>query len=191
MISDCLVHDTVAVYLFQKTLIKFLKSNLTWPIHHIIYFSDGAPTQYKNRKNFINLCNHQNDFGVPAEWHFFATSHGKGPCDGIGGTVKRLADNHQIMTPRPGMYTEGGRTGIPPPPSLSSPPLPPPEISKETKKTPEISKKIFLFEFHLSLNFIMSNETLIPRLGVVGRGLVLMYSLYYVCATIRSTVFFF
>lgn len=23
-------------------------------------------------------------------WSFFATSHGKSPCDGIGGTIKRL-----------------------------------------------------------------------------------------------------
>ena len=29
------------------------------------------------------------DFGLECEWHFFATSHGKGSCDGIGGTVKR------------------------------------------------------------------------------------------------------
>ena len=39
---------------------------------------------------------------------FFATSHGKGPCDGLGGTVKRLAAkaslqqryNEEIMTPQ-------------------------------------------------------------------------------------------
>jgi len=31
------------------------------------------------------------DFGVAAEWHFSATSHGKGACDGVGGTVKRFA----------------------------------------------------------------------------------------------------
>ena len=31
------------------------------------------------------------DFGVPAEWHFHATAHGKGPCDDIGGNLKRLA----------------------------------------------------------------------------------------------------
>ena len=45
---------------------------------------------------------------MPAEWHFFATSHGKGPCDGVGGTVKRLAAraslqrtcDKQILTPR-------------------------------------------------------------------------------------------
>ena len=42
-----------------------------------IYFSDGAGSQYKDYKN-------------KAEWHFFATSHGKRPCDVIGGTLKRL-----------------------------------------------------------------------------------------------------
>ena len=73
----------------------------------IFYFSDGAASQYKNRKNFNNLCHHQADFGVTAEWHFSATSHGKGACDGRGGTVKRLATRtslqrpyeNQIMTP--------------------------------------------------------------------------------------------
>ena len=37
----------------------------------------------------MNLCNHVNDFGFHAIWLFFATSHGKSPCDGIGGTVIR------------------------------------------------------------------------------------------------------
>ena len=69
--------------------------------------SDGASGQYKNRKNFINLTYHMEDFKVAAEWHFFPTSHGKGPCDGIGGTLKRLASraslqkiNNPIRTPR-------------------------------------------------------------------------------------------
>ena len=73
-----------------------------------VYFSDGAVSQYKNKKNFLNLVNHNDDFGMPAEWHFFATSHGKGPCDKLGGTVKRLAamaslqktQNDQIQTPQ-------------------------------------------------------------------------------------------
>ena len=42
-----------------------------------------------------------------AKWNFFATSYGKQPCDGIGGTVKRLAAKaslqrnleNQIVTP--------------------------------------------------------------------------------------------
>ena len=28
---------------------------------------------------------------IPAEWRFHATAHGKGPCDGIRGNLKRLA----------------------------------------------------------------------------------------------------
>jgi hypothetical protein len=46
--------------------------------------------------------------GVPAEWHFFATSQGKSACDALEGTVKRLEARaslqqpytDQIMTPR-------------------------------------------------------------------------------------------
>ncbi len=64
-----------------------------------IYFSDGAASQYKNRKNFLNLAWHQHDFGIPAEWHFFATSHGKGSCDGVGGTVKHLAAGASLQRP--------------------------------------------------------------------------------------------
>ena len=53
------------------------------------------------------MCFHEDDFGISAEWHFYATSHGKGACDGVGGSVKRLAAraslqkpyNDQIMTP--------------------------------------------------------------------------------------------
>ena len=107
VISDCLHHDTVAVYLFQKSMIAFLKRVLPSSPKKIVYFSDGAASQYKNRKNFINLCNHEADFGIQAEWHFSATSHGKGASDGVGGTVKRLAARaslqrpyeQQIMTP--------------------------------------------------------------------------------------------
>ena len=73
----------------------------------IIYFSDGAASQYKNRKNFLNLYHHQADFGTEAEWHFSATSHEKSAVNGLGGTVKHLAVRaslhrpykHQIMTP--------------------------------------------------------------------------------------------
>ena len=93
IISDCLHHDTVAVYTFQKCLIRYLKCVLLEQLKpkKIVYFSDGAGSQYKNRKNFVNLYLHQEDFDVSAEWHFSATSHGKGACDGLGGTVKRLA----------------------------------------------------------------------------------------------------
>ncbi len=90
VISDCNNHDVIAVHLFQTRLINFLKSSHD-SICKISYFSDGCAAQYKNCKNFLNLCHHKEDFDIDGEWHFFATSHGKGPCDGVGGSVKRLA----------------------------------------------------------------------------------------------------
>jgi hypothetical protein len=52
------------------------------------FFYNGAASQYKNRRNFINFCYHKDDFDVDIEWHFFAPSHSKGACDGIGQTMK-------------------------------------------------------------------------------------------------------
>ena len=39
---------------------------------------------------------HEHDFNFKAEQHFFATSHGKSPCDVIGGTIKRQATNRSL-----------------------------------------------------------------------------------------------
>lgn len=90
VISDCLHHDAVSVYAYHNIVIKYLKEKFD-TVNKIYYFTDGAPQQYKNYKNVINLANHKNDYGVNAEWHFFPTAHGKGPCDGLGATVKRSA----------------------------------------------------------------------------------------------------
>lgn len=98
IISECLEHNTIAVYTFQKKLIQFLKSKFK-EVEKLYYFSDGSGAQYKNKKNFINLCHHKNDFGIVAEWHFSATAHGKGPCDGVGGTVKREAARASLQRP--------------------------------------------------------------------------------------------
>jgi hypothetical protein len=70
---------------------KFIENTFESPPKKTVYFSDGSEAQYKNRKKLLNIACHNEDFGVPAEWHFFATSHGKSACDGVVGTLKRLA----------------------------------------------------------------------------------------------------
>ncbi|XP_044594854.1 uncharacterized protein LOC123272219 [Cotesia glomerata] len=90
IISDSNKHDAVVVHVFIEIITDYVKS-LPERCNKIYYFSDGAPQQFKNFKNFVNLYYHEDDFDIPAEWHFFATAHGKGPCDGIGGILKRLA----------------------------------------------------------------------------------------------------
>ena len=56
----------------------------------------------------MNLVHHYVDFGVSAKWSFSATSHGKGPWDGLAGSAKREAAleslrrplENQILTPQ-------------------------------------------------------------------------------------------
>ena len=63
-------------------------------LNRIVYFSDRCAAQYKNCTNFVNLGNHESNFGSSAEWNFFATSYGKGPCDGVGGVLYWQASSH-------------------------------------------------------------------------------------------------
>ena len=72
IISDCLHHDTISVFLFQKCFIAFLKAFLCGEnqLKKIKYFSDGASSQYKNQKNFHNLFLHESDFRIPASGIF-------------------------------------------------------------------------------------------------------------------------
>ena len=97
-ISDDNTHDTCFVHKIQSLLIDYIKQHLPH-IDKIYYVSDGCGGQYKNYKNFLNLCFHKEDYGIDAEWIFFATSHGKSPCDGIGGAVKRHAAKRSLQRP--------------------------------------------------------------------------------------------
>ena len=98
------------VYLIQKIFLDYIKKIL--PNVSKIEYSDGCAAQYKNKYNFANLCMHKRDFGFDAKWIFFATAHGKSPCDGIGGNIKRITaiesikriNNNQILHPKE-MYT--------------------------------------------------------------------------------------
>ena len=80
IISENKDHDTVAVHLFQKKLIKFLTDHFSTKPTKIMYVSDRCAGQY----NFKHLCHHKEDFDVVAEWHLFATAHGKSGADAIG-----------------------------------------------------------------------------------------------------------
>ena len=119
-ISDCLNHSTSMVYAFQEKLIEDLKKKFT-NIQKIHYFSDGCVAQYKNKFNFINICHHEEDFKISCEWHFYATSHGKNACDGIGGSVKRyvakaslqrVTTNHILSPEKFFSYCEENIKGI-------------------------------------------------------------------------------
>ena len=91
-------HDTNFVYQIQNMLVAYLEEKHPH-IKKIFYFSDGCGGQYKNFKNFLNLCHHKHDFGIDAEWIFFATSHRKLSSDGFGCALKRHTAMRSLQRP--------------------------------------------------------------------------------------------
>jgi len=58
-------------------------------IEKVEIWSDGPSSQFKNRFIATSLNTLEEEFTVKLNWNYFATSHGKGPVDGIGGSLKR------------------------------------------------------------------------------------------------------
>ena len=62
-----------------------------------LQFSDGAPTQYKNRVHIVD-CSHA-DLAIVSERHYFGSRQGKGPCvreiDVLRKTIRRAVADRQ------------------------------------------------------------------------------------------------
>ncbi|CAH0558569.1 unnamed protein product [Brassicogethes aeneus] len=92
-LSGNLLHNPAAIWahlhpIFASIHDKFPKVNIL----HV--FSDGPATQYRQKQNFYLICTKlfsEYKF-TKVTWNFFEAGHGKGAADGIGGFLKRTAD---------------------------------------------------------------------------------------------------
>ena len=66
VVSDTKEHTTVTVYAFLSFVILYLQTQFP-DMKKTHYFTDGCAGQYKNKNNFINLCHHEEDFGLEGE----------------------------------------------------------------------------------------------------------------------------
>ena len=62
-----------------------------------MFISDGPASQFKQRYLIHSLTRMLYEYELILPWHYFATSHGKGVVDGIGGNIKHLVWQ-QILT---------------------------------------------------------------------------------------------
>ena len=91
ILSDVTSHKAQTIFAFLKALMEWMKTNLP-PITQVHYLSDSPSSQYRNSTIFRIVHSHKELFQVSATWNYFESGHGKGPCDGVGGSVKRSAD---------------------------------------------------------------------------------------------------
>ena len=82
--SNYLSHDKYAVHCFLRKIFEHLMT--IGDFREVVFSSDGAASHFKQKYIFANLTYQDKNIS----WNFFATSHGKGAVDGIGGQLKRL-----------------------------------------------------------------------------------------------------
>ena len=83
-------HDVKNDALFVYTAImELLNGELKdkWP-KKLTIWSDGGPKHFKQRRALFYMWLVSQDTGIPIEWHFFCSCHGKCRCDGHFGCSK-------------------------------------------------------------------------------------------------------
>ena len=95
-ITDDLKHDSFAVSEFEKVAVQHLRDNGT-EVHTIHQWTDGCAAQYKCRHSFSDISQAESKINAKLTRNYFETSHGKGPCDGLGGIIKRKVSNAIIQ----------------------------------------------------------------------------------------------
>lgn len=83
--SDNLDHGKRTVI----TYIDHLMDTLPDMMEIILSWSDGPSSQFKNWFVVAAISALEEKHNVKIKWNYFATSHHKGPVDGIKGTIKR------------------------------------------------------------------------------------------------------
>lgn len=95
-VTDDTSHSKFCVLTFMHELSVDLKEALP-TLKKVKMFSDGCAGQFKNRWTLSLVLTASFLFGFDLEWNFFASGHGKGAVDGVGGTVKRTV-HQRIMS---------------------------------------------------------------------------------------------
>ncbi|CAH2093998.1 unnamed protein product [Euphydryas editha] len=93
-LSDNSRHDLIAVWAHLKPIFDWFK-NQRPNIHTVHMLSDSPVNQYKNKFVF-HIVSHHLKYFLPGinnfTWNYSEPGHGKGAPDGVGGTLKRSAD---------------------------------------------------------------------------------------------------
>ena len=89
LVSDNLKHEKDSIRIYNNFIINDVKDKGISMEKKVYYWSDGPSYPFKNQFHFTNILFYEEDHGTSACWNYFATSHGKGKNDGVGGDVKK------------------------------------------------------------------------------------------------------
>ncbi|CAF1371190.1 unnamed protein product [Rotaria magnacalcarata] len=88
-VSNSKKHDKFTFITCLEILVQE-RTALMPDVDQIIFFSDGAASQCKNRYIIQYLTNMMDKFDIEFSWNYFSSLHGKGVVDSLGSALKRL-----------------------------------------------------------------------------------------------------
>ena len=111
LITDLTDHTKTTIVVYLEYLLNI------YAVHgsNILLWSDGPSSQFKNRfmARFMEMSAEKHSSNI--SWNFFATSHGKGAVDGVGGVLKRRAWNkvkaRQVVIRNAAEFTDAVKDG--------------------------------------------------------------------------------
>ncbi|KAL5010757.1 hypothetical protein ScPMuIL_013062 [Solemya velum] len=95
-VSDSLNHGPASIWAYLKPVLEKIKTDHPC-VNFVHFYSDGPTTQYRQKSNFYLFSTEVTDLGFEGStWNFMEAGHGKGIPDGVGATVKRVADQRVL-----------------------------------------------------------------------------------------------
>ena len=86
VVSESSDHSRIAAVTYIDFVIKEVDRHIN--LTKIITWNDGCAAQFRSRFVVKLLSNYRRDLQI--EWSYNEAHHGKGPMDGIGGTIKNV-----------------------------------------------------------------------------------------------------
>ena len=90
-VTEVTDHKFPSTLAFLMELIEHIKLSVP-DLKHLHLVTDSPSSQYRNRFACDMLVRAAEQFGIRITWNWLEAGHGKGPCDGVGGALKGLAD---------------------------------------------------------------------------------------------------
>ena len=87
IVSDTLAHNAQTVVTFIDNIVPEIKK-LVPNVKVCHYWTDSPTSQYRYKLICDTVVNHKTTYNCAAIWNYFEAGHGKGPCEGLGETVK-------------------------------------------------------------------------------------------------------
>lgn len=89
-VSDDTLHNAYSIWAYIKPILSLITERNIKVVHFV---SDGPTSQYRNRTNFFLMCYFGSFFKAERiTWNFYESGHGKSVADGVGGALKKTAD---------------------------------------------------------------------------------------------------